>query len=949
MSIVPFQCAVGDAVSQIIPVAGTVPLAPPDDSVDTNHVTITGTGTITSFGVGAPGIPVTKTVSYKPSGGPITITNGPTLHLLSGANHTTSNASFAQYQWDGVSAWTELSFVDSTVWAPGGGTGPMGPQGPPGTAGAPGAQGPQGPQGPQGTTGLTGPQGPQGAPGNTGPTGATGAGYLVAGFTASAPIVTGPVTFYIGSGFAYSAGCRARASSAATASSWMEGEVTSYVGGGLSINVDKISGSGTYTSWNINLAGEVGTVGPIGPVGPTGPIGPTGPQGIQGETGPEGPVGPIGPQGPIGPGIQFKGEVPTAADLPQSGNSTGDMWVAADTGEGYVWDGDEWVSAGEIQGPQGPVGPQGPQGIQGETGPVGATGPQGPQGIQGIQGETGPQGDIGPAGPMKAVYVGDTPPAGAVNGDLWWDSVSCELYLNYNDGTSSQWVIVVIPKPGAQGPQGPTGAPGPPGSQGPIGPAGGTIINVSDTPPSPPIDNSLWFDTTKCQLFLRYNDGTSSQWVIVVSSKSGTANIVAQDTPPSIANVGDLWFDSAGGNLYLYFNDGNSIQWVPASNQAGAYLPASGGNMTGPLHGTTADFTGAVTTPNPPAGDDSQTLATTDWVNAAIAAFSNSAGADRGGFVNVIRNGSMDVWQRGASISCPAGAATYTADGWIVYPTGAGVTVSAIAGFNQTQNALNIAGGFGVVTVQLLQRIESYLCARLNGEQVTFQCLLKNSTPNPIQPQFATYYATGGGLDNWNGQTIDCPTITLPVITPGATYRFAYSFPVSVNASNGYAVYFFFPYTMLAGSNFAVSIAEVDLRVTPGVPTGYVAKPPPIELRPVSIELVNCQRYYEQSMNPGVGPTGDSGRLIYNTGLTSAANAHSGWHDYKVTKRTSPTLTIYSPNNGAAGYMYDATTAANMVANVFNTNMSGFSAYPNQPSAAAAVNFRFHFTASAEL
>ena len=38
----------------------------------------------------------------------------------------------------------------------------------------------------------------------------------------------------------------------------MEGQVTAYDGGNLTINVDRTVGSGTFANWNINLAGDPG-------------------------------------------------------------------------------------------------------------------------------------------------------------------------------------------------------------------------------------------------------------------------------------------------------------------------------------------------------------------------------------------------------------------------------------------------------------------------------------------------------------------------------------------------------------------------------------------------------------------------------------------------------------------------------------------------------------------
>lgn len=41
------------------------------------------------------------------------------------------------------------------------------------------------------------------------------------------------------------------------------------------------------------------------------------------------------------------------------------------------------------------------------------------------------------------VTVSDTPPIGPVNGDLWFDSASCQLYVSYYDGNSQQWVVTI--------------------------------------------------------------------------------------------------------------------------------------------------------------------------------------------------------------------------------------------------------------------------------------------------------------------------------------------------------------------------------------------------------------------------------------------------------------------------------------------------------------------------
>ena len=86
-----------------------------------------------------------------------------------------------------------------------------------------------------------------------GVTGPQGAGYDAASVTSLA-IGTGSKAFTIGTGYAYSAGVRAKASSAADTANFMAGEVTSYTAGVLTVTVDRTGGSGTHADWNINIA-----------------------------------------------------------------------------------------------------------------------------------------------------------------------------------------------------------------------------------------------------------------------------------------------------------------------------------------------------------------------------------------------------------------------------------------------------------------------------------------------------------------------------------------------------------------------------------------------------------------------------------------------------------------------------------------------------------------------
>jgi hypothetical protein len=143
--------------------------------------------------------------------------------------------------------------------------------------------------------------------------------------------------------------------------------------------------------------------------------------GQQGPPGPAGAQGPIGPIGPPGTGLTVKGSVTTAANLPTSGNEIGDMWIALDTGDAWVWNGIAWNNAGHIQGPTGPTGATGAQGPPGATGSTGS---------QGVQGATGATGSTGPPGP----------------GYTWRGPWALAIQYNVNDVVSyqgSSWVCLV--------------------------------------------------------------------------------------------------------------------------------------------------------------------------------------------------------------------------------------------------------------------------------------------------------------------------------------------------------------------------------------------------------------------------------------------------------------------------------------------------------------------------
>lgn len=139
---------------------------------------------------------------------------------------------------------------------------------------------------PAAVTSVIGATGAQGLTGATGIQGATGIGYLLTSGSSNT-IGTGVKTFTVSldsTASMYRAGNFVTVAN--SGANFMFGQITSYSGTTLSVNVTFTVGSGTYTAWSFGLSSSPGATGPTGATG----IGSIGATGAQGATGPAGSV-----------------------------------------------------------------------------------------------------------------------------------------------------------------------------------------------------------------------------------------------------------------------------------------------------------------------------------------------------------------------------------------------------------------------------------------------------------------------------------------------------------------------------------------------------------------------------------------------------------------------------------------------------------------------------------
>ena len=140
-----------------------------------------------------------------------------------------------------------------------------------GTSGTSGTVGTSGTSGSSGTSGTSGSSGSSGTNGTSGAAGSDGDKYKTTSST-NETIALGSQTFVVETGLSWTTGQTAIVTDASNDANYMAGEVTAYnsANGNFTVNVTVVGGSGTKSSWVVNLSGEVGAAGSSGTSGTSG-------------------------------------------------------------------------------------------------------------------------------------------------------------------------------------------------------------------------------------------------------------------------------------------------------------------------------------------------------------------------------------------------------------------------------------------------------------------------------------------------------------------------------------------------------------------------------------------------------------------------------------------------------------------------------------------------------
>ena len=374
--------------------------------------------------------------------------------------------------------------------------------------------------------------------------------------------------------------------------------------------------------------------------------------------------------------------------------------------------------------------------------------------------------------------------------------------------------------------------------------SGGASVEVSDTPPSAPEANTLWWESDTGTLFIYYDN----YWVEAVtgvvgpSGQDGADNIVTSATAP--ANTDVLWIDT--------------------SEAGDAVLPLAGTTGQVLVKASNSDYD-------------------TEWSDIAISDVTNlqSELNNRAVSHNYIINGAMDVAQRGTSIS--VGSTGYGLDRWVYAtnstPTSATISQTAftpadlnVVGFGDAKNFQRITmTTLGSMTVMTLgTQLEDV--QTLAGQTVTLSFWAKADSARSLSAGIIRQNFGSGGSAN-----VNTGVSTASLTTSWQRFTSTVTLPSISGKTVGAGSHLLIRYNLPVAAGAVIDIWGVQLEA------GSVATPFKRNAPSLQGELAACQRYFV-----AYGSVANGARL--STGLIASSTV--AVFQFPMTLRTTPTVSV---------------------------------------------------------
>jgi len=349
-----------------------------------------------------------------------------------------------------------------------------------------------------------------------------------------------------------------------------------------------------------------------------------------------------------------------------------------------------------------------------------------------------------------------------------------------------------------------------------------------------------------------------------------------------------------------------------------------------------------------------------------------------------IMNGNFDVWQRGTSVALIDSTVTYQADRWLDYVGKDGGTLPTLTRSRQNltpgsvQNAFylsrlttNGAGtslgvnSWGYYQQKIEHGVRS-LCGSGKKVTVSFRASSDIATKR-IGVTLMQYYGSGGSPSA--AEFILSTPITLTSTPTEYTVTFTTNTlsgkTFGTNNDDYIGLRFYYMWGTTLGNTYVQTGVTVETFVGAGnidiaqvqLCSGDVALP--FQPKSFEEELRACQRYYEKSYNYEIAPATATTLGAYYSSIHTAYLLSDGHVKFSITKRTTPTVTLYSSNGTTSGVGSEYNNASTFVAdraisvsgNIGNNGMwAGGTAGNFTTTAFPNGSFmRFHWVADAEL
>lgn len=327
-------------------------------------------------------------------------------------------------------------------------------------------------------------------------------------------------------------------------------------------------------------------------------------------------------------------------------------------------------------------------------------------------------------------------------------------------------------------------------------------------------------------------------------------------------------------------------------------------------------------------------------------------------FRNYVFNPNFSIWQRGSSQTSSGYGSD---DKWLNAHNGSTKTHSQQSFALGQTDVPNNPRFFSRTVVSSVAGVSNYVSksnrmedvTRLSGKNITLTFWAKADAAKNMAVELSQGFGSGGApsASVFSIGVVTCALttswqkFTIPVTVPSVSGK-----TLGTDENSSYtALNFWFE----AGTSFNVrtnsliqqsgtfDIAQVQFEEG-GTATSF-------EIRPIAVEEALCLRYYEQTYNDGTaaGTVTTAGSRSWQSPSTRTIKGGSG-RMWRVAKRASPTVTIYSTNTGASGNIFDVYAGADIASTATVINRYGY-AYLSGAAPVAGNNYYWQEAIDAEL